>query len=176
MEKEIIKSYLLASHHLQERANYDLSRKPELVITYIKKQENEYQVNGNLYVNLGVSCSENNVFNARIRITPEEVTIETKVKAINSFISRISGTEKQISIESEPAIHSDTFRISIINGSKYLIQILDETITKVYVADDDYLLTSGIPKYLVKQELPKEQHPKRRSKIKKIANIISNRH
>ena len=176
MEKEIIKSYLLASHHLQERANYDLSHKPELVITSIKKQGTEYQVKGNLYVNLGVSCPENNVFNIRIKVTPEEVSMETEVKAINSFMSRISGAEKQISVESEPTMHTDVFRVNFINGSKYLIQIIDETITKVYVTEDDYQLRNGIPQNLIEQKLPKEQHSKKRSRIKRIMNNISNRH
>lgn len=166
MEKEIIKSYLLATHHLQQRASYDLSKKPELQITSIKKQDNIYHIEGIMFVNLGPACLEKNIFETLIHIEENKIELTSKIKAINQFISHISTNNKQIEIEGESKTHTDTFKIELIEGTKYLIHISDNTITKVYMIDNNYKLNKGIPKNLnIYKPQPKY---KKRSRLRKI--------
>lgn len=172
MNKEIIKSYLLASHYLQERVNYGLSKTPQIIINQMLKEEDKYKIKGNLYIDLGESCSENNIFESTLLIKEQEVILQSQVQTINTFISNLLHPTEKMQVKGAPSVHEDIYRVSIIKGNKYLIHLTDQDVTKVYAIDDNYELITGIPENLNLYSPPLPKTKKR----KKFINLNHSRY
>ena len=157
MNREVIRSFLLTSQHFKERASYDIFHHPELNINSLEKTKNGYRIQGILHVVLGLCCKEENQFDCIVSYTSNELTLNTKVQAINRFTSIAFSDSKQHLIKGAPSMHFDKFCISMVNGEKYLFQYTDETDVKVFNVDEGYSLTMGISEEMRNNELSEEK-------------------
>lgn len=137
MDRETLESYLLTTQSLESRINYDLQKTPILKIQSLEKTDNNYQITGILYIDLGIACKEKNYFECILSFSPEKVRIHSKIQTINQFLTPTFNHDNQRLIKGEPTLHLDTFRLIEVNHSEYIIHEIDNEQKVVHNIEED---------------------------------------
>lgn len=115
MDRDVILAYLFNCGAIRERGMYDVNNNPKIEIKSLRKVDNYYKVCGNLSIELGDFCKEDDLFRAVFMYDDNGIIINSEIQSVNSFMPFNDFSSNYV-IKGEVFKQRDTFRLISNNG------------------------------------------------------------